>query len=355
MLFPGNQCWDSIPGSNIHPEAHMPIDMHAHWIPEIFAEALRARDVPPFIRKGEDGREYVHLPRGPVAIRPGHADLVKRVTEAESYGVGAQVLSASGTFGDAIQCAPPNAAIELARIFNDGLAAACRDYPGQIFGVAALPCADVDAAAEELHRAVGLPGIIGGVIPGNGFVTLSNAERLRPIMAAAERRKCHILVHNGNLLEDFKSHKSKPVDNARERRGTLEMQANLSSVTVTLCFTDYLDPYPNVTLQVHNLGGNIPYEIARMDHLSLDAEPDAPPPSTRLRRIMVDCNSFTAPAIEMGVKTYGADKIMMGTDGSNFGIEWSLKAIAEAHIGDAARHAILDGNAAGLIAAAEAA
>lgn len=333
----------------------MPIDMHAHWIPEIFAEALRARDVPPFIRDGDDDREYVHIPRGPVAIRPGHADIQKRVSECEAHDVSAQVLSASGTFGDAIQCAPPGEAVELARIFNDGLAAACRDYPGKIYGVAALPCADMDAAVEELDRAVGRPGIIGVVLPGNAFVTLAAAERFRPIMAAAERRKCHILIHNGNLHDDFKSHSTEPLDNGRERRGTLEMQANLSSVTVTLCLTDYLDPYPNVTIQVHNLGGNIPYEIARMDHLSLDAEPDKPPPSTRLKRIMVDCNSFTAPAIEMGVKIYGADRIMMGTDGSNFGIEWSLKAIAEADIGAAARRAILDGNAAGLIAAAEAA
>jgi len=346
------------PAHEFPPEAQMPIDMHAHWIPEIFAEALRARDALPFIRPGDagdDSREYVHIPRGPVAIRPGHADLEKRVADSEGHGVGAQVLSASGTFGDAIQCAPAGEAAELARIFNDGLAAACRDYPGRVYGVAALPCSDLAAAVEELDRAVAQPGIIGVEVPGNAFTSLSAAERFHPLMAAAQRRKCHILIHNGNLFDDFAAHTSQPLDNGRERRGTLEMQANLSSVTVTLCFTDYLDPYPDVTMQVHNLGGNIPYEIARMDHLSLDADPDRPPPSTRLDRIMVDCNSFTAPAIEMGVKVYGADKVMMGTDGSNFGVEWSLKAIADADIGDEARRAILDDNAARVIAAAEAA
>jgi hypothetical protein len=39
------------------------------------------------------------------------------------------------------------------------------------------------------------------------------------------------------------------------------MQASLSAVMVTLCLTDYLAPYPDVMVHVHNLGGNIPYEI----------------------------------------------------------------------------------------------
>jgi hypothetical protein len=34
--------------------------------------------------------------------------------------------------------------------------------------------------------------------------------------------------------------------------------ARLSSVTVTLCLTDYLASYPDAMIHVHNLGGNIP-------------------------------------------------------------------------------------------------
>ncbi len=36
---------------------------------------------------------------------------------------------------------------------------------------------------------------------------------------------------------------------------------------------------------------------------------------------------------------------MLGTDGTEFGCEWSVKALKEARIDDAARHAILHGNA----------
>ena len=141
-------------------------------------------------------------------------------------------------------------------------------------------------------------------------------------------------------------------DNARRRNGTLDMQASLSSVMVTLCLTDYLTAYPDAKIHVHNLGGNIPYEVERMDHRSLLDTPTEELPSARFRRskVYVDCNSFGASAIEAAVRLYGADRIVCGTDGTEFGCEWTSKALAEAQIGAEARDKILHGNAAALLA-----
>jgi predicted TIM-barrel fold metal-dependent hydrolase len=50
------------------------------------------------------------------------------------------------------------------------------------------------------------------------------------------------------------------------------------------------------------------------------------------------------------VRTYGADRIVCGTDGTAFGVDWTAKALAEAEIGDEAREKILTRNAASLIA-----
>ena len=130
------------------------------------------------------------------------------------------------------------------------------------------------------------------------------------------------------------------------------MQASLSSNMVTLCFTDVLDPYPNAMVHIHNLGGNLPYELERMDHRSLLDTPDERLPSTRVNRdnVYVDCNSFGERAIESGVAAYGADKIVFGTDGTEFGCEWSNKALGAANIDDEARRKILHDNAAGMLA-----
>ena len=64
---------------------------------------------------------------------------------------------------------------------------------------------------------------------------------------------------------------------------------------------------------------------------------------------MVDCNSFGPRAIERAVEVYGAEKIVFGSDGSEFGVDWSIRAINDAHIDDAAKRAILNGNAAALL------
>src|SRR5205814_2135167 len=121
-------------------------------------------------------------------------------------------------------------------------------------------------------------------------------------------------------------------DNARRRNGTLDMQASLSSAMVTLCLTDYLADYPDATVCVHNLGGNIPYEVERMDHRCLLDTPNEELPSSRFRKakVYVDCNSFGPRAIEAAVRLYGAERIVCGTDGTEFGCDWTRKARAGA-------------------------
>ena len=64
----------------------------------------------------------------------------------------------------------------------------------------------------------------------------------------------------------------------------------------------------------------------------------------------MDCNSFGPRAIEAGVHLYGAERIVCGTDGSEFGCEWTAKALKDAQIGADAREAILHGNASAMLA-----
>jgi predicted TIM-barrel fold metal-dependent hydrolase len=66
--------------------------------------------------------------------------------------------------------------------------------------------------------------------------------------------------------------------------------------------------------------------------------------------VYVDCNSFGPRAIEAAVALYGADRIVCGTDGSAFGVDWTRKALADAQISEEAREQILTRNAAAMIA-----
>jgi predicted TIM-barrel fold metal-dependent hydrolase len=268
--------------------------------------------------------------------------------------VSVSVLSLLGSFCW-IEAQPVDVALPLCRKVNDGLAATCAAHPGRFAAFAALPLTDMTAAAAEFERAMGLPGMIGAQLPGNFFLTRDDAEAARPLLAVADRRKAVLFIHHGPRPGDAFPKIAGATDNARRRNGTLDMQASLSSVMVTLCMTDLLADYPGATVVVHNLGGNIPYEVERMDHRSLLDTPDEELPSARFRRaaaVYVDCNSFGPRAIEAAVRLYGAERIVCGTDGTAFGVDWTRKALEEAEIGAAAREGILHRNAAAIMARA---
>jgi predicted TIM-barrel fold metal-dependent hydrolase len=273
------------------------------------------------------------------------------LSRMDRQGVEVSVLSLVGSFCW-IEAQPLEVAGPLCRRVNDRLSAICQEHPGRFAAFAALPLTDMEAAAAELERVLGLPGVIGAQIPGNLFLTRDDAEAARPLLEVANRHHAVLFIHHGPRPGDAFPKVAGGTDNARRRNGTLDMQASLSSVMVTLCLTDFLAPYPDVTIQVHNLGGNIPYEVERMDHRSLLDTPDEELPSSRFRRakVFVDCNSFGPRAIEAAVSLYGADRIVCGTDGSAFGVDWTRKALAEARIGEDEREQILHRNAAAMMA-----
>ena len=278
-------------------------------------------------------------------------DMDFHLARMNRQGVSTSVLSLLGSFCW-IEAQPLEVSLPLCRLVNDGLSKLCQQHEGRFVAYAALPLVDIAAAAAELERALGLPGIVGTQVPGNAFLTRKDAEAMRPVLEVANRHRAIVFIHNGPRPGDTYPKVAADTDNARRRNGTLDMQASLSSVMVTLSLTDYLASYPDLKIHVHNLGGNIPYEVERMDHRCLLDTPKEELPSARFRRskVYVDCNSFGPSAIEAAVRLYGADRIVCGTDGTEFGCEWTTKALAEAEIGEDAREKILHGNAAAMLA-----
>src|SRR5882724_6742401 len=333
-------------------ETAMMIDMHAHWRPAEVADALRARTREPRILRNEDGVEVLKSPRmGEEPVAEAFDDVDFHLARMDRQGVEVSVLSLLGSFCW-VEAQPLDVSGPLCRRINDRLSAICQEHRGRFAAFAALPLTDMSAAAAELERVLGLPGMIGAQIPGNGFLTRQDAEAMRPLLEAANRHHAVLFIHHGPRPGDTFPKVSGETDNARRRNGTLDMQASLSSVMVTLSLTDYLAPYPDVTIVVHNLGGNIPYEVERMDHRCLLDTPTEELPSSRFRKakVYVDCNSFGPRAIEAAVSLYGAERIVCGTDGTEFGCDWTRKALAEAQIGEQAREQILHGNAAAMLA-----
>lgn len=334
----------------------MSIDMHSHWRPAGLIGLLRQRSEPPMVVTNDDGVEVFRSRGGDwmtthdEAVAECFDNVEQRLAEMDELGISTGVLSLFGQFCW-IERRPSEESVPLCRAYNDEVSEICKTHPGRFAAYASLPQWQLSDAIEELNRAMELPGIIGAQIPGNAFITLQEAETYRPLMEAANKHKAIMFIHWGPRAGDDWPRTPSHADNFRRRMGTLDMQASLSANMVTLSMTDYLDDLQELRIHIHNLGGNLPYEIERMDHRCLLDTPNEDLPSTRFNKpnVFVDCNSFGPRSIEMGVSLYGAEKILLGTDGTAFGSDWSNKAIADADIGEDARDAILYGNAARLL------
>jgi hypothetical protein len=120
--------------------------------------------------------------------------------------------------------------------------------------VAALSTHDIAWSVRELERAHA-NGLIGAVLPVNGFFTSASARSFAPIFEAAQRLGSHIYLHTGYASPNVPGQPPivEHVDNAAAR-WVLDNGWHFASAVATLAFGDFLDPYPDVTVQVAMLG-----------------------------------------------------------------------------------------------------
>ena len=323
----------------------MTIDCHAHWIPPRLAEALRRRRAPPRIVPTDKGERFFTY-QGNRLFDARLSDLDARRALMRGYGVETQVLSLAGLFG--VDCLPVEDSVPLVRLFNDAVVEAQRESPDAFVGLAALPLADLGLACTEFER-VCSQGLRGAILPADGFRTVTTAERFKPLFQVGERLGAHFFVHPGPI-EPLPEVQVRDVrgDDAWQRHIVLETQARLSEVMMTLNFSDYLNPFPSVTVQVANLGGAIPFLLERMDEVTRE-RPGVPLPSMTRSRCYVDTASFGARAIELAVACFGADRILLGTDCPIFDTARLLKALADARLETDTRERIRFRNARDLL------
>jgi len=336
------------PTQAVAPPARGIVDFHAHWV----------------------GPHVVELLRGRAAPRPPQGDawfnFDARLRDMDANGVSRQVLAwVGGAFDGALPAAD---ARPLWRAQNDDLGSLVKQHPQRFSALASLPTANAAWAAEELDRAHGELGLIGGVLPLDAFVSLAGARTLAPIFAAAQKHKSHIFVHRGTAAADVPGQQPEtgavnpyfglpaaaagggratptPGDNISART-LLATATHLASGVITLAFTDFLDPYPDVTIQVAMMGGAISYVTEQIEMAA--EEGGAPLPPARLKRVYLDTGqSGRGPrGIALAAKVFGADRILFGTDsGPVATVAPTIKSVKQAQITDEERNLIFWGNA----------
>ncbi len=298
----------------------MTIDTHAHLTLPAFSELLKTRNLARLHQKAETAEE--------------------RLAALDAAGIDGQVLSLPGLAG--IDSLPAEEAAPLVRAFNSGIAEVVAAHPERFAGLASLPHSDIDAAVIELEYALDHLHLRGAILPVDAFQDTATAEKLRPIFQAGEARGAHFFIHpgafRGGVVEPLR------LGNAEVARDVslkvaVKLQTRITSAYLTLAFTDFLEAFPSVTIQLANLGGVVPFLVERLDHPAKRKGDESLLPS--LRKIFVDTASFGSEAIGLTARIIGADRVLFGTDHPIFPLEPTLEGLSQAQLSTEQRETIL--------------
>ncbi len=321
----------------------MTTDFHAHWLPQELARALAERRTAPFIETGRDGETF-HMPVGAIPFDAEFSDLEARLRFMDRHDIARQVLSLPCLFG--LDGLPVEEAAPLLDLFNDATARAVRQWPDRFSGLASLPFDDMQRAASDYRRARAA-GLLGAIVPINYFASIGHMDALAPLLQAAEEAGGHLFLHPGLRAEEAAVVDATPYPDSVMPRRQLDIQHKVAEAMATLLWGDFLTKYTGFTLHVANMGGTLPLVVERMDQTSKLRTHEAVLPSERVRNapLLVDCSSMGPIAITAAVACFGADSVLFGSDHPIYRSDWTLEAVQQADISDAARQAILVDNA----------
>lgn len=306
------------------------IDMHSHFYGGGLVDTLRARTTRPYLRTRDDGVTVMVAMNGEFPFTDRYHDHRVGLAEMQAAGLTHRLLTFPGALG--VDLLPADEIAPAISAYNDHLAQLTHDTDGALIGLAGVPLEDMDRACAEvlrIRRDLGLPGII---LPSNYFNSLAEAATLAPLLDAANRYGCHIMLHPG--LKVGQEPPSLPTDHVQYRLSAVDLQSSASQVALTVILSDMLDDYPNISFQIVNLGGTLPFIFERIESIARHRNPDAPFPTDRLRRLWYDCASLGPRALEAAVKVLGADRIMLGSDYPIFKDDPYTHAVVPADLSD---------------------
>lgn len=322
----------------------MLIDVHNHFYPPEYLDALRAGDSVVRLTVDGEGNPCLHYPGDyNVAVR-GHRDIDYRQEVLEREGVDTQVITFT-TPGTHVE--PPERAVRFARLVNDAFAAIVRERAPRFSALATLPLCDPEASVAELRRAVTELGFPGAMLFSNvNGVALADA-RFHPLYEEANRLGAVLHIHPTD-----------PVGvEAMTEYWLMPLVGFLFDTTLAaakLVFAGIPERYPDISWVLSHLGGAIPYLAERLDR-GWEAFPDcraniSRPPSKYLRRFYYDTVNFDPSALRLAVEFAGAGQVLAGSDyphqiGSIPRMKESLAAL---RVSDEERGLILGHNAARL-------
>jgi predicted TIM-barrel fold metal-dependent hydrolase len=150
----------------------------------------------------------------------------------------------------------------------------------------------------------------------NAFATLEGARTLAPLFAAGQKLNSHFFLHRAPASTQIPGQPPLIVPNDTDAvRWSVISNTHLAHGAITLGLTDFLDPYPDVSVQIIMLGGFLPYLIDSI--VAAGPRLNVKDPLARLRRLYLEPGPYSSNAgewVALAARKLGADRILFGTD-----------------------------------------
>jgi aminocarboxymuconate-semialdehyde decarboxylase len=276
------------------------IDLHTHLAPRLSDAELPAIG----LSRGEDGRlvlggKALGLPR---LYRPELLDAYRAECELDEV-----VVSIPPPFFRQDQAVSETA--RWAAAMNDGLLAATDGQPG-ISPLAYLPLEDPEAALEEYIRIRAHERWVGAVGSAGGGSAALDDERLHPLWDALHADGRLLLLHPGSSPDERLS--------AFYLENLLGNPVETALAAAQLVFGDVLARWPGMRVLLVHCGGCVPGVVGRWQRGVDTSRPGLKPltegPRRAVRRLYADCLAHDSAVVDLAVETFGADKIVLGSD-----------------------------------------
>lgn len=322
-------------------------DMHNHMIaPEIvsFLEREGKRYETRIIER-DGGRHFLIKESATRPINDKMTQPETRIADMDAEGVDIQAVS----------CVPfimypdvaPDAGLAIAQVNNDALAAVGKRYPDRFVPLASVPMQDPPAAAKELERAAKL-GMRGVEIPPRVGEQGLDEPQFEVFWAAAEALNMVVCIHPFDAAPTGML--------ARYNFGNLVGNLyDTGLAAALLIYGGVLERHPGLRVVLFHAGGAFPSLIGRLDngYRLAAGRPGAIPrkPSTYINQYWFDCISYNPAMLRYLAATYGADRLVMGSDYPlGGGLPHPVAVVKELGLAPQDEEAVLGGNACGLLA-----
>lgn len=288
-------------------------DVHAHCAPSGLYAQLE-RDGARF------GTELVDTDRGRAVrfaggvttppLRDDFDDVDKRVASMDAARVDVQLLSS--WIDLTAYSLPVEQGRRYASMFNELLAETVAGHPDRFRGLCTVPLQDAEAAAKELHHAIGDLGMVGVEIATTIDGRDLDDPDLDPFWAAAAELRCPVLIH------PYRSLSGRGV----ERYFLNNLVGNPAESTIAiahLLFGGVLDRHPELRPVMVHGGGFAPWQSGRWDRgfdavAHLTRAHIETRPTELLQRVHFDSVLHDPAALRLLVDRAGAGRVVLGSD-----------------------------------------